>query len=136
MFKIDNKNLELTTEEIFVGDSILNKVNGYFLGIKLEFINKDTKEKGYINLDVDFNLSNDIEVFTNKEYEGINFEQEPFVFFEVYDTEKFLDSEIDTPIKVKIGFKEGNKINASFEVKHELINIYYEGKLDIVKKYN
>ena len=136
MFKIDNKNLELTTEEIFVGDSILNKVNGYFLGIKLEFINKDTKEKGYINLDVDFNLSNDIEVFTNKEYEGINFEQEPFVFFEVYDTEKFLDSEIDTPIKVKIGSKEGNKINASFEVKHELINIYYEGKLDIVKKYN
>ena len=136
MFKIDNKNLELTAEEIFVGDSILNKVNGYFLGIKLEFINKDTKEKGYINLDVDFNLSNDIEVFTNKEYEGINFEQEPFVFFEVYDTEKFLDSEIDTPIKVKIGAKEGNKINASFEVKHELINIYYEGKLDIVKKNN
>lgn len=136
MFKIDNKNLELTTEEIFVGDAILNKVNGYFLGIELKFINKDTKEKGYINLDVDFNLSNDIEAFTNKEYEGINFEQEPYVFFEVYDTEKFLDSEIDTPIIIKIGDKEGNKINTSFEVKHELINIYYEGKLDIVKKYN
>lgn len=136
MFKIDNKNLELTKQEIFVGNFLLNNVQGYYLCMQLEFINKDTEVKGYIFLGVDFNLSNDIEVFTNREYEGINFEEEPHIFFEVFDTERFLDGEIDTPIKVKIGAKEGNKINTSFEVKHELINIYYEGKLNIVKKYN
>ena len=59
MFKIDNKNLELTKEEIFVGKFILEKVEGHYLGIKLEFINKDTNKKGYINLDVDYNLSKD-----------------------------------------------------------------------------
>ena len=134
MFKIDNKNLELTKEEIFVGKFILEKVEGHYLGIKLEFINKDTNKKGYINLDVDYNLSKDIKVFTNKMYEGIPFENEPYIFFEVYDTEKFLDTEIDEPIIINIGNKEGNKINVSFKISHELINIEYEGKLNIVDK--
>lgn len=137
MLKIDNKNIELTKEEIYVRLFTLNKVEGHFLGIKLEFINKDTKEGGYINLDVGFNLSNDIKVFTNKDYQGIPYDKEPYIYFEVFDTEKFYDTEIDEPINIKIGNIIDNKVNVSFEIKHKLINIKYKGQpliVEITKK--
>lgn len=133
MLYIDNKNLEVTKQNIRVGNFINNGNEGYNINIQLSFINIDTNEKGYINLDAGFEKRNDIAAFTNREYNGIPFDSNnhQFIFFEVFDTEKFLDTEIKSKIILKIKNMFKDKIKVNFELNDELIKIKYDGYLDI-----
>lgn len=136
MLSIDNKKLKVTKQEIFVGNIINNGLDGYDVGLTLEFINEDNV-KGYLNLDVGYEKSNDINVFLNREYNGIPFfDDDQFIYFEVFDTEKFLDTEIESNIVIKFEDIKDNKVKVSFELNDELINIKYTGYLDIVNKLN
>lgn len=76
---------------------------------------------------------NDIRVFTNKEYNGVPFDSNnnQFIFFEVFDTEKFLDNEFESKIILKIKNILEGKIEVFFELDDELIKIKYDGCLDI-----
>lgn len=132
MLSIDNKKLKVTKQEIFVGNIINNGLDGYDVGLTLEFINEDNV-KGYLNLDVGYEKSNDINVFLNREYNGIPFfDDDQFIYFEVFDTEKFLDTEIESNIIIKFEDIKDNKVKVSFELNDELIKIKYTGYLDIV----
>lgn len=136
MLSIDNKKLKVTKQEIFVGNIINNGIKGYDAWITLEFINEDNV-KGYLNLDVGYEKSNDINVFLNREYNGIPFfDDDQFIYFEVFDTEKFLDTEIESNIIIKFEDIKDNKVRVSFELNDELIKIKYTGYLDIVNKLN
>lgn len=136
MLSIDNKKLKVTKQEIFVGNIINNGLDGYDVGLTLEFINEDNV-KGYLNLDVGYEKSNDINVFLNREYNGIPFfDDDQFIYFEVFDTEKFLDTEIESNIVIKFEDIKDNKVKVSFELNDELINIKYTGYLGIVNKLN
>lgn len=133
MLYIDNKNLEVIEQKIFVGTFINHGDNGYNINIQLSFINIDTNEKGYINLDAGFEKNNDISAFTKREYNGIPFDgnDNQFIFFEVFDTEKFLDTEIESKIILKIKNILEDKIEVHFELNDELIKIKYDGYLGI-----
>ncbi len=127
MLYIDNKNIEVLEQKIFVGTYTKNGIKGYNINIKLTFINIDNKEKGYINLDAGFEKDNNINCFLNKNYNEVPFENN--VFFEVFDTEKFLDTEIESNIILKIKELKDNKIETFFELNDELIKIKYDGFL-------
>ncbi len=87
------------------------------------------KEKGYINLEAGFEKDSNINIFLNKEYSEIPFEND--VFFEVYDTEKFLDTEIESNIVLKLKEIHDNKVETFFELNDELIKIKYDGFLNL-----
>lgn len=118
MLLIDGREFEVTEETAFLGNISYNKVNGYNIRLELRFIDGD--KKGYINL------------FLNKEYSGLNFDGYPFMYFEVFDTVKFLDSEIECEIRIKINDIKDGKINVNFEVDDDLIKIKYDGSLMVV----
>ena len=71
-------------------------------------------------------------MFLNKEYSGLNFDGYPFMCFEVFDMVKFLDSEIESEIRIKINDIKDGKINVNFEVDDDLIKIKYDGSLMVV----
>lgn len=86
-----------------------------------------------MNLDAGFEKSNDIKVFLNREYNGIPFENDnQFIYFEVFDTEKFLDTEIESKIMIKFEDLKDNKVKVFFELNDELIKIEFDGYLDII----
>lgn len=133
MFCIDDKKIEITEQKVFVGDYIREGSNGYNLCISLKFFNSDTGESGYLNLDVGFDSQNSIDYFTNKEYRGVPFyiDNKNDIFLELFDTEKFLDTEIEGEIIVNVLTIENDKLKVMFEVNDELIKIMYDGYLDI-----
>ena len=133
MFCIDDKKIELTEQKVFVGDYVREGYNGYNLCISLKFFNSDTGESGYLNLDVGFDSQNSIDHFTNKEYRGVPFyiDNKNDIFLELFDTEKFLDTEIEGEIIVNVLTIENDKLKVMFGVNDELIKIMYDGYLDI-----
>ena len=133
MFCIDDKKIELTEQKVFVGDYVREGYNGYNLCISLKFFNSDTGESGYLNLDVGFDSQNSIDHFTNKEYRGVPFyiDNKNDIFLELFDTEKFLDTEIEGEIIVNVLTIENDKLKVMFGVNDELIKIMYDGYLNI-----
>lgn len=125
---IDNKYIDVIKQTIFVGNYIKNKNKGYNANIQLEFINCKTKEKGYINLDVGFEKKDNITNFLNKEYIGTPFKDD--IFIEVFDTEKFIDTDIESKIVVSLKEIKANKVHVIFEVNDELIKIKFDGFLN------
>ncbi len=65
----------------------------------------------------------------NKNYNEVPFEND--IFFEVFDTEKFLDTEIESNIILKIKEIKDNKVEIFFELNDELIKIRYSGFLNL-----
>lgn len=51
----------------------------------------------------------------------------------MFDTVKFLDSEIECEIKIRISDMVGDKINVTFEIDDDLIKIKYAGNLTFIK---
>ena len=132
MLYIDNKNLKITKQEIHVGRITNNGNEGFNICIGVKFVNNNNT-KGYLNLDAGFEKNNDINAFLNREYNGIPFESDnQFIYFEVFDTEKFLDTEIESKIIIKLKYIENNKVKVFFELNDELINIKFDGYLDII----
>ncbi len=134
MFYIDNKKLTITKQEICVGKMTYNGVKGYNICINLEFLNKDNI-KGYLHLDAGFERNDDINIFVNRKYMGIPYEihDDQLISFEVFDTEKFLDTEIESKIVIILKDIQDNKFRTFFEVNDELIHIKFDGDLDIRK---
>lgn len=132
MLYIDYKKLEITKQNIYVGRFTNHSEEGYNICIKLEFINNDNK--GYLHLNAGFEKNNDINAFLNKEYNGIPFENNDnqYIFFEVFDTKKFLDTEIESKIIIRLKDMKDNKVETSFEVNDELIKIKFDGCLDVI----
>lgn len=132
MFYIDDKNLKITKQVINTSKFINNGDLGYSVHIGLKFINNDNI-KGYLNLSAGFEKTNDINIFVNKEYNGVPFESDnQYIYFEVFDTEKFLDTEIESKIIIKLQDIKNNKMKVFFEVNDELIKIKFDGYLDII----
>lgn len=52
---------------------------------------------------------------------------EQFIWFEVFDTEKFLDTQIENNIKIKIGNMKNNKVEVFFKLNDKLIKIKFNG---------
>lgn len=134
MLYIDNKNLKITEQEIHVGRFTNNGDEGFNICIGLKFVNSDNT-KGYLNLDVGFEKNNDINAFLNREYNGIPFESDnQFIYFEVFDTEKFLDTEIESKIIIRFEDIKDNKVKTFFELNDDLIKIKFDGYLDIISR--
>lgn len=133
MLYIDGKNVRVTKQCIRIRKFINSDELGYYVNIQLQFVNVDTNEDGYINLDVGFEKDNDIKAFLNRKYVGKAFDSKDnqFIWFEIFDTEKFLDTEIEGQIVVKLGDIRNDKVDASFELNDELIKVKYDGYLDI-----
>ncbi|MDO4376000.1 MAG: hypothetical protein Q4C33_02375 [bacterium] len=131
MLLIDGKEFEVTEETTFLGNFNNNGVSGYNINFKLLF--KDGNKNGYINLNTGFEKEKDINLFLNREYSGLNFDTCPFMFFEVFDTVKFLDSEIECEIKIRINNIIGDKVNVTFDIDDDLIKIKYAGNLTLIK---
>lgn len=134
MLYIDDKEFIIIEQKIYVGDYAKNGEKGYNICMQLVFVNTNSNEKGYINLDVGFEKNDDIKCFLNKEYCGtpFNSDDNQDIYIEVFDTEKFLDTEIEGIIIIELeNIIENNKIKTSFEVNDELIKIKFDGFLDI-----
>lgn len=130
MLLIDGKEFEVTSETVFLGNINYNGDQGYNINFRLLF--KDGAKSGYLNLDVGFEKEKDIGLFLNREYSGLNFDTYPFIYFEVFDTVKFLDSEIESEIKVNISKIVGDKVLVKIFVDGKLIKIEYDGFLKII----
>ena len=132
MLIIDNKEFEVTKKEIKLSKYTLNRVDGYAISIHLNF-NYNNK-KGYLNLEAGHEKNNDIKVFINREYIGEPFrgDSKSINFFEVFDTDRFIDSEIESDIILKIDDIAYDKLHASFLVNDSIIKIKFEDYLDIV----
>lgn len=132
MLIIDNKEFEVVRKEIKLSKYILNRVEGYAISIHLNF--KYNDKKGYLNLEAGHETCSDINVFTNRKFKGAPFrgDSESINFFEVFDTERFIDSEIESDIVLKIDDIVDDKIHVSFEVNDIIIKIKFDDYLDIV----
>lgn len=138
MLNIDDKRLEIINQKICVGNIekiYKNEVHkGHNINIKIEFINTNTKEKGYINLEAGFeDLDKDnIKYFANKKYKGIPYDDDKqFITIEVYDTENLYSTHINEEMNIELKEIKDNKIKVLFEVNTDDINIKYDGNLDI-----
>lgn len=131
MLKIDNKELKVIKQDIWVNNCTVNWVKGYEISVQLKFLNN--KELGYLNLSAGFRESEDIKGFLNYEYKDIPYSgiDSEISFFEIYDTFKFLDTEIESEITLKLeGISDDDKVKANIALNDKLIKIEYEGYLN------
>lgn len=130
MLIIDNKELKVIKQEIWINNCTFNWVKGYEVFVQLEFV--DNTETGYLNLSAGFEKSDNITEFLNREYKAIPYNgiDSEINMFEIYDTTKFLDTEIDSEIKLKLNNIIDNKVKAYIELNDELIKINFDGYLD------
>lgn len=133
MLYIDNQNLKIIKQVIRVGNISINNVMGHNIFICLEFLGTGNK-KGYLHLSFGFLKDANIDRFLNKVYYGIPFEnKEAFITFEVFDTNKFLDTEIESEIVIRLNDISNEKVGVFFLVDDSLIKIKFDGYLDIDK---
>ena len=133
MLKINQNKMNLLKQTIKIGEFTKNGIKGYDININLIFENNN--KKGYLNLSAGFE-NNNITSFINKEYRGIPFDgnvNNEINFFEVFDTEKFFDTEIENEIKLTIENIVDNKIKVIIILNDDLANIRFNGFIDIVK---
>lgn len=133
MLHIDRKEVQIIKQQIKIGNFTNNGVKGYDLIVHLEFNNDD--KIGYLNLSVGFESTNNISDFANKKYRGIPFSfniNNPIIALEIFDTEKFLDTEIESEVMLKLENISDNKIETVLEVNDELIKIKFQDYLDII----
>lgn len=133
MLKINDKEYNVTLEEISVGRLIYNGVEGYQLKMYFEFLDEEERN-GYIDLHCGYEAENDICYFINREYVGYNFEtDEGHIWLEMFDTQNYYDSEIDEPIKVKVKDMEDDYIYVEINIDHKLVKLNYEGKMNFIE---
>ena len=130
MLVIDDKEFEITESEIKVGGLTVIGDKGYDITIGLKF--SYNEKSGYLHLDAGFEKNNDIKTFVNREYVGIPFENDnQYMYFEIFDTEKFLDTQIESEITLKISEIFDNKVRVTFELNDEFIKVKYDGYMEI-----
>ena len=135
MFNINNKNVKIVEQKIFIGNCKRGEITGYDICIELSFINLDSNEKGYMHVDTGFEKDNNVKAFLNKTYCGVPFvDVDPFIYFEIYDTEKFYDTEIESEITIKIGDVKDNKVLVYIELNDELVTLKFDDYLDLIER--
>lgn len=134
MFKIDNIDYKLISKEIFIGRFKNNGVDGYNINICLKFKNEEDVS-GYLNLSAGFEYNNDISLFLNRTFEGIPYDNDKqYIYFECFDTNKFLDTEIESNIYLELSDIKNNKIRVIIRLDDELLNIIFNDYLDFTEK--
>ena len=133
MLKIDGKEYNVTLEEISVARLYYNGIEGYHIKLFLEFFDEN-HVNGYIHLNGGYEAENDICYFLNREFKGFNFDgDEGNIWLELFDTTKYLDSDIESEIKFRVGDMVDDVIDVSIEIHDELINIEYIGKMSYIE---
>lgn len=133
MLKINDKEYNVTLEEISVGRLTYNGVEGYQLKLYFEFLDESC-ENGYIDLHCGYEAENDINYFVNRDYEGYNFETDDgHIWLEMFDTINYYDSEIDDLIKVKVKDMEDDNIYVEIDINNELVDLKYDGKMNYIE---
>lgn len=133
MLKINEKEYNVTLEEISVGRLTYNGVEGYHLKLYFEFLDENDTN-GYIDLHCGYEAENDICYFLNRGFVGYNFESdEGHIWLEMFDTVNYYDSEIDEPIRVKVKDMEDDNIYVEINIDHELVKLSYEGKMNYIE---
>lgn len=131
MLQIDDDNCIVIKEKLFVGEFKNNHEDGYNICLQLEFIRNGSKEKGYINIDAGFEKTPELRQFTNREYYGIPFNNDnQYISFEMFDSKRFLDTHIESPIKLRISELSNYKIEVFIELNDDLVKIKYLGRFD------
>lgn len=129
MLIIDNEEYIVTKEDINIWKYTINGILGYNISVELEFKN-DLDQKGYLNLLAGYEKENNIMNFVNKKYVGIPFtDNNQILDFEIFDTKKFLDTEIESEIELNVDNIKDGKIKTNFKLNDKLIKIKYEGYL-------
>ena len=132
MLIIDGNEYKIEQEQVNVSLYTVQGIKGYALFIKVSFTYND--KNGYFNLDAGYEKSDDIRYFLNREYKGIPFQNiDQVSFFEIFDTEKFLDTEIESDVILTLSDLKDNKVFAKIELNDELIKLNYEGYLEVEK---
>ncbi|MCH5167108.1 MAG: hypothetical protein J1F35_04360 [Erysipelotrichales bacterium] len=130
MLIIDDKEFEITESEIKVGSLTVNGDKGYDITIGLKFTYNNIT--GYLHLDAGFEKSDDIKTFVNREYIGIPFENDnQYIYFEIFDTEKFLDTQIESKITLKISEIFDNKVRVIIKLNDDFISLKYDDFIGI-----
>ena len=132
MLIIDGKEYKINEEVAYVGEHTCNNVNGYNINFEISF--NDGEDKGYLYLNTGFEKEKDINLFLNKKFAGLNFGEYPFMFLEVCDTKKYLDTEIESEITAQIKDLTDEKIEVSINVDDDLIKIKYEGNMKLIER--
>ena len=132
MLLIDGKEYKITEEVVYVGAHTCNNVNGYNINFEISF--NDGEDKGYLYLNTGFEKEKDINLFLNKRFTGLNFGDYPFMFLEICDTKKYLDSEIESEITVEVMDLANCKLAVSINVDDDLIKIKYDGNMKLIEK--
>lgn len=130
MLLINNKEFEITSEELKINEFINNGINGYCINLELKF--KINDKIGYLNLSAGFQRNANICEFINKEYIGKPFDKKGNQInnFEVFDTNNFYDTEIESDITFKLKTALDDKIDVEFEVKDKLLEIKFNDCLN------
>ena len=123
MLLINNKECELTQEDISFCYFTNRKILGYGLEVALKFTINN--KQGYIDLTFGYEVTDDVKLFINREYQGIPYYDN--ITIEVFDTINYYDTRIESNITIKTYDIKDNKLHLSFDVNDELINISYDG---------
>ena len=129
MLKINNEDYKILSSEIKYVNATHNKQRGYSILVTIDIKLNDAK--GYISFYVDFFNTNDFQNKENKEYIELPTDlNSKITMIEIFDTKKFVDF-IDSDVTLKFGNIIDNKIEMKLNINDELINLEYQGMLNI-----
>ena len=129
MLKINNEDYKILSSEIKYVNATHNKQRGYSILVTIDIKLNDAK--GYISFYVDFFNTNDFQNIENKEYIELPTDlNSKITMIEIFDTKKFVDF-IDSDVTLKFGNIIDNKIEMKLNINDELINLEYQGMLNI-----
>ncbi len=129
MFKLNNKEYEITLSKINFSNTEYNNKTGYSIYINLEFLINNNK--GYINIGLDYFDNCNYNFLINKTYKdnpcniptSIN-------YIEIFDTKMFYDF-IDSDVSIRFGNIINNKIEMNLLVDDENIKIEYSDLVEL-----
>ena len=129
MLNINNKEYNVLSSDIKYVNATYNSRKGYSILVSLDI--ELNNEKGYISFYVDFFDVRDFKNIENKQYVELPTElNSKITMIEIFDTKNFIDF-IDSEVDLKFGNINNNQIQMILKINDELINLQYEGILNI-----
>ena len=126
---INNNKYNVLSSEIKYIDLIYNNRKMYSISVLLDIEFND--KKGYISFDVDFFNIKDFKNIENRKYIELPTDLDSKIsMIEIFDTENFIDF-IDSEVTLEFGSINNNKIPVTLNINDELINLQYNGLLNI-----
>ena len=129
MLKINNKEYNVLSSDIKYVNATYNSRKGYSILVTLDI--ELNNEKGYISFYVDFFDIKDYKIIEKKKYLELPTElNSKITMIEIFDTKNFIDF-IDSEVNLEFGNINNNQIQMTLNINDELINLQYEGQLNI-----